>query len=302
MRKHHAHALCALSMLMSGAAPSVLADTVDARCDIYPKGADTASASLACSFSQRQGFVRIQRADGVVHELAPAPSGPGVYRDQRGQAAYRQSGLGSRGQIYRLAKESVFVYWDTAGLAGATPAPAASNRLPPATPANVPYASTLNLQGVRMRLASANAGSINELSIRPSGLANDNTPFVRSTDGQVTGAEMADLDGDGAPELYVYITSAGSGSYGSLLAFNTNKRRSLSEIVLPPLSDTPGADQGYQGHDQFAVVESTLVRRFPIYRDGDNNAAPSGGVRQLQYKLKPGEATWRLVVDRVVEY
>jgi hypothetical protein len=36
--------------------------------------------------------------------------------------------------------------------------------------------------------------------------------------------------------------------------------------------------------------------------DGDSNAAPSGGVRQLQYKLKPGEATWRLVVDRVVGY
>jgi len=305
MRKHHARTLCAVSMLLSGISSAVLADTVTARCDIYPKGSDRVSASLPCSFSQRQGFVRIQRADGVVHELTPLPSGPGVYRDQRSQSAYRQSGLGSRGQIYRLAKESVFVYWDTAGLAGATPAPAASaasTRLPPAAPATVPYASTFNLQGVRMRLASANAGSLNELSIRPSGLANDNTPIVRSIDGQVTGAEMADLDGDGAPELYVYITSAGSGSYGSLLAFNTNRRRSLSEIVLPPLSETPGADQGYQGHDQFAVVESTLLRRFPVYRDGDSNAAPSGGVRQLHYKIKPGEATWRLVVDRVVEY
>lgn len=305
MRKHQAQTLCAMSMLLSGISSSVWADTVTARCDIYPKGSDRVSASLPCSYSQRQGFVRIQRVDGVVHELTPLPSGPGVYRDQRGQSAYRQSGLGSRGQIYRLAKESVFVYWDTAGVAGATPtpaAPAASTRLPPATPAAVPHTSTLKLQGVSMQLASANAGSLNELSIRPSGLARDNTPIVRSIDGQVTGAEMADLDGDGAPELYVYITSAGSGSYGSLLAFNTNQRRSLSEIVLPLLSETPGADKGYQGHDQFAVVESTLVRRFPVYRDGDSNAAPSGGVRQLQYKLKPGEATWRLVVDRVVEY
>jgi hypothetical protein len=29
---------------------------------------------------------------------------------------------------------------------------------------------------------------------------------------------------------------------------------------------------------------------------------PSGGVRQLQYKLKPGEANWQLKLDRVVEY
>jgi hypothetical protein len=56
------------------------------------------------------------------------------------------------------------------------------------------------------------------------------------------------------------------------------------------------------GHDEFAVVENTLVRRFPVYKDGDSNAAPSGGVRQLQYKLKPGEANWQLKLDRRVEY
>jgi hypothetical protein len=56
------------------------------------------------------------------------------------------------------------------------------------------------------------------------------------------------------------------------------------------------------GHDDFAVVEGTLVRRFPVYKDGDHNAAPSGGVRQLQYKLRPGEANWQLKLDRVVEY
>ena len=39
--------------------------------------------------------------------------------------------------------------------------------------------------------------------------------------------------------------------------------------TLPPLGDTPGAGQGYRGHDQFAVVENRLARRFPVYRDGD---------------------------------
>ena len=47
---------------------------------------------------------------------------------------------------------------------------------------------------------------------------------------------------------------------------------------------------------------ATLVRRFPVYKDGDSNAAPTGGVRQLQYKLKPSEANWQLKLDRVVEY
>ena len=59
---------------------------------------------------------------------------------------------------------------------------------------------------------------------------------------------------------------------------------------------------GYVGHDEFTVVENRLVRRFPIYTDGDTNAAASGGTRQLQYRLVPGEAGWLLEVDRIVEY
>ena len=109
------------------AAGGARADTVDARCDIYPKGSDKASAMLACTFSQRQGYVAIDRSDGVRHELSPK-GGAGSYIDQDGKPAYRTRGLGKSGQIYRLARESVFVYWDTAGLPGkagaAAPVPA----------------------------------------------------------------------------------------------------------------------------------------------------------------------------------
>ena len=44
------------------------------------------------------------------------------------------------------------------------------------------------------------------------------------------------------------------------------------------------------------------MRRFPVYLAGDANAEPSGGVHQLQYKLKRAEATWQLKLDRVVAY
>jgi hypothetical protein len=138
------------------------------------------------------------------------------------------------------------------------------------------------------------------LEITPSGLSIDNSPIRRSLDGTVTGAEVADLNADGSPELYVYVSSAGSGSFGSVVAFGANSRKSLSEIYLPPIN--PEAAQGYMGHDQFAVVESNLVRRFPVYKPGDSNARPTGGVRQLQYKLTKGEASWMLKLDRVTEY
>ncbi len=143
------------------------------------------------------------------------------------------------------------------GLAGAAPAA---------------FDKTLELQGIRFHVTSDGQGSSPTLKIVPSGREIDNAPIVTTLDGSVSGAEVADLDADGSPEVYVYVTSAGSGSYGSLVAYAANHRKSLSEIVLPPL--TEAAAQGYMGHDEFAVLEGVLGRRFPIYRDSDSNAQP----------------------------
>lgn len=96
------------------------ADTVDARCDIYPRGEDHASLVTACTFSQRQGAVGIQLENGERFDLRPVGDQPGNYVDQNGEAAYRQSGLGDLGQIYRLPHESIYVYWDTAGIQHST--------------------------------------------------------------------------------------------------------------------------------------------------------------------------------------
>ncbi len=92
------------------------ADSTEARCDIYPAGDDRASAMLPCTFSQRQGYVTIYRNDGVTYDLSPVGEDPGNYVDQHGNAAYRQSGMGDQGLIFRMKDESVWVYWSTAGL------------------------------------------------------------------------------------------------------------------------------------------------------------------------------------------
>ncbi|AHF05108.1 hypothetical protein MARPU_15610 [Marichromatium purpuratum 984] len=93
------------------ALPAV-ADSTDARCEIYPKGEDRAERTLPCTFSQRQGNVTISREDGVVHELAPSGEAVGNFRDQAGRPVYRQSGLGDQGLIFRFPDESLYVYWD----------------------------------------------------------------------------------------------------------------------------------------------------------------------------------------------
>lgn len=171
--------------------------------------------------------------------------------------------------------------------------------VPSDDPAGSGYRKSHSLQGVTFTVECPNEGSLNPLTITPQGLAGDNSPVRVEADGTVTGSEVADLNGDGSPEIYVFVTSAGSGSYGSLVAYGANNKKSLSAISLPELGPgTPGAE-GYQGHDEFAVVENRLARRFPVYREGDSNATPTGGTRQLNYRLVAGEAGWLLRLDNV---
>ena len=89
-----------------------LADSTQARCEIYPKGEDRMEKMVPCTFSQRQGYITIRREDGVVHDLSPVGGTPGNFRDQDGRPVYRQSGLGELGQIFRFDDISIFLYWD----------------------------------------------------------------------------------------------------------------------------------------------------------------------------------------------
>jgi len=273
---------------LSNLSIEVCADTVDARCDIYPNGMDKASASIPCTFSQRQGFINITRSDGKQHELSPTADQPGNFLDQSGRPVYRQSGLGKDGLIFRLSNESIYVYWDASLLS--------------TNETSTGFDQNYKLQGITFRVSSANNASLNTLTNQPGGLELGNKPISVEIDGSVTAAEIADLDSNGSPEIYVYVSSAGSGSYGSLVAYAVNNGKSLSPIYISPINDDKKNSTGYMGHDEFRVVELTLVRRFPIYLKGDINAKPSGGIRQLQYKLVAGEAGWILRLDRVVEY
>jgi hypothetical protein len=109
-------ALSLALFLESAWAAAALADSVEARCDIYPAGSDHLDTMVPCTFSQRQGYITITRNDGVTHELEPVGDAPGNFSDEQGRTVYRQSGLGDQGLIFRFLDESVFVYWDTSAL------------------------------------------------------------------------------------------------------------------------------------------------------------------------------------------
>lgn len=83
---------------------------------------------------------------------------------------------------------------------------------------------------------------------------------------------------------------------GTVVACAANGKKSMTPINIP--ADTPEIANGYSGHDEYEAMEGTFVRRFTVYEDGK----PTKKIRQIQYKLKPGEASWQLKVDKTIEY
>jgi hypothetical protein len=175
----------------------------------------------------------------------------------------------------------------------------ASAVLPPAR-AGGAYNTTLKLQGITFEVQSRGEGSQQQLSIATQGSQRPIKTIRQTIDGRVVGAEVADLNGNGLPEVYVFVQGAGSGSYGALVAYAVTNGPALSPITLPELSGAMA--KGYQGHDQFQVVEGCLVRRFPIYKAGDTNVKATGGERQICYKLQAGEAGWILRPTSVLKF
>jgi hypothetical protein len=165
-----------------------------------------------------------------------------------------------------------------------------------------PFDQRLALKGIAFHVTSPNASTGNTLRVVPSGLEIDNSPIDWDVTGVVTGAEVADINADRSPELYIYVRGPDPERRGSVVAFSANKRKSLGFIALPELEQHRGASTGYRGHDDFAVVKGAFVRRFPLFGKGGDPAAPTGRTRELRYSLRPGEASWVLKLERMTEY
>jgi hypothetical protein len=92
------------------------------------------------------------------------------------------------------------------------------------------------------------AGSQQQLTITITGARPPIKPIQQTVNGRVVGAKVADLNGNGTPEIYVFVQGAGRGSYGELVAYAVINSSDLSPIYLQEL--TASAAQGYRGHDQ----------------------------------------------------
>jgi hypothetical protein len=144
------------------------------------------------------------------------------------------------------------------------------------------------------------SASLNKTSIETNGFTEKNDIFRLGETDPIYDIIISDLDKNGFDELFIITRSVGTGSYGTIYGFSSNKDRSVSSIIIPEISQSDLAEDaifnGYMGHDSIYVSNYRLFRKFPVYKDGDENCCPTGGDRTIQYKLKHGEDMWRLDV------
>ena len=142
--------------------------------------------------------------------------------------------------------------------------------------------------------------SISKVSIETKGFGEVNEKLLLEESDPISEISITDLNKDGFDEIFIITKSAGSGSYATIYGFSSNKDKSVTSIIVPEISQSDLAEgaifNGYMGHDSIYVSKNKLFRKFPIYKEGDENCCPSGGVRKIQYVLKPGENYWRLEV------
>lgn len=137
------------------------------------------------------------------------------------------------------------------------------------------------------------------VTVTPKGLTLSNKPVTGQIDGLFTRAQMADLDADGEPELYVFLKTAETGDYASAFVAASDQGRRLVEVPVPDLAADAKNSTGYRGSDEFAIVEKVLARRFPLH---DASGEPIGTMRQMQYTLVKGATGPELKLDQVAEF
>jgi|APGre2960657404_1045060.scaffolds.fasta_scaffold94201_1 hypothetical protein len=97
----------------------------------------------------------------------------------------------------------------------------------------------------------------------------DSTTLMKLTDKDpVFKTFVSDLDNNGYDEVYIITVAAGSGSYGNVHGFASNKDKSFSMVYLPEVEEkdmqSGGYFEGYQGHDLFEIMGTQLTRSFPV--------------------------------------
>lgn len=206
-------------------------------------------------------------------------------------------GDGSRhytGQLYKTGDHSISVFMNRAvARQGKTSKFKITFKVTDAPPTgNAPVAAkfdkSASYEKITFRVTSPQTADGNTFTITPTGLSVSNESITKRVKGKVIDVMAEDIDGDNSPEAAVIVELANGHRHAHV--FTTFSGKSFGEVHFSEPGDKALFD-GYKGGDEYEMMENTFVRRFPLH-------GQAAKTRQLQFKLKPGEAMKQLVLDR----
>lgn len=142
----------------------------------------------------------------------------------------------------------------------------------------------------------------NQMSIRPLGFespANESMNFpVR---GRISAVAVDDFNNDGLADLILFIYSDSNAIHGTALALVSDGTKSILPCALPDPTMDGKINSGYKGHDQFTLMEGTLLLKFPIFKPEDKET-PTGGNRVIQYTVGRNETGgYKFIIQRTFD-
>ena len=131
----------------------------------------------------------------------------------------------------------------------------------------------------------------NMLAIRPIGFESPaNESMNMPVRGRVSAAMVDDLNNDGLADLILFIYTDSVALHGTVYVMVSQDSKTIVPAGLPDPALDGKINTGYKGHDVFSMLEGTVLLRFPIFKQGDKDDAPTGGTRTVQYSLTKGES------------
>jgi hypothetical protein len=152
------------------------------------------------------------------------------------------------------------------------------------------YDSSMKIGKVGYRVTCTNRNpEKNSINISPIGFDNAVRDFSFEIKGRILRAEVDDVNRDNFPDLLLYIYHGDTLNKGNLICISSEANNSVVPIGFPDIVDDPKLRDGYRGFDEFRVMEGVVTRRFPLFTADSLGAQPTGKMRQVMYRVVPGE-------------
>lgn len=154
------------------------------------------------------------------------------------------------------------------------------------------YDKTLRFNVYSFSVSADDTASVRQMTIKAYRGKLLLTNFKVQLNGTVTNAEVADLDKNGFPELYIYSTN--ENSLGRVHAWQFLAER---KAAITPVNWPLATDKAYMGQDSLWVDRASLCRKYPAYQVVKGKKVATGYTHWVRYRLRPVGSSFALVPE-----